>query len=123
MLADLLKSFFLLDINSVSSAMRKYTQSVGAAAERAAAQHDSSTSSPSASCSTRDVSSRWVAAATKTLQRRHDALHAAVAAIPKRQVVLTANPLGLAGARYFILFSSRMLALSFCGSYNRHCQY
>lgn len=97
-LAELLRSFFLLDINSISSAMHKHTQSIAAAA--AAAEDTSNTGCPSTS-RTSSGALTCSAAASSTLQERQNVLYAAVSALPTRQVVLTGNPLGMAGARCF----------------------
>lgn len=107
-LAELLRSFFLLDINTIVAAMHTHTQSIAAAAA-AAAEGISSTSSLSASCNSSDASSSSAegdAAASRAMLERQDALRDAVSALPARQVVLTGNPLGMAGARCCTSLSS-----------------
>lgn len=105
-LADILRLFFLHDVNSISALMREHSKAQAAAiaaAEAAALEDGSSTGSPALSRSSSGAAAAEAAAAeavaTQSFQKRQHALLAGVTALPARKVVLTGNPLGMGGAR------------------------
>jgi hypothetical protein len=102
-LADLLQNTFLHDVAAVTASMRAQCAAAAAELHTPGSSPCSSLSSSCDGCCSLaegDGAPAAAAAAAAEVQERLAALAAAVAAVPRRHIELTSNPLSMAGARY-----------------------